>query len=276
MNSKVNVLLIQYNPKFKDVESNIEKLNKILSKYTEKDNIDIIIFPEMALSGYIFTDIKDIEPTLSYFDKGIQYEFASNLAKKLKSYVFLGYPEKTYDNKYYNSLMIITPEGKSLPSYHKHFLYKDDKTWCIEGENFGYLEIKTKNGKELKLGLGICMDINTYEFEAPWEKMEFATFCYEKKVDLIIFPTAWTDHNPDKQDNESIMEMINYWGARMEPFLKKRINKNIYLLAADRIGKEKETTFVGCSCVIKLCPLPSIVKYFDKKTEGGLLVCLNV
>ena len=120
------------------------------------------------------------------------------------------------------------------------------------------------------------MDINPYEFEAPWEKMEFATFCYEKKVDLIIFPTAWTDHNPDKQDNESIMEMINYWGARMEPFLKKRINKNIYLLAADRIGKEKDTTFVGCSCVIKLCPLPSIVKYFDKKTEGGLLVCLNV
>ena len=56
MNSKVNVLLVQYNPKFKDVESNIETLEKLLSKYLEKDKIDIIIFPEMALSGYIFED----------------------------------------------------------------------------------------------------------------------------------------------------------------------------------------------------------------------------
>ena len=120
------------------------------------------------------------------------------------------------------------------------------------------------------------MDINPYEFEAPWEKMEFANFCHEKNVDLIIFPTAWTDHDPEKQDNKAVMEIINYWGERMEPFFKKRIKKNIYLLVADRIGKEKDTTFIGCSCVIQLCPLPNIVDYFNKKPENGLLISLKV
>ena len=275
MNMTLKVLLVQYNPKFKDVESNIATLEKLLSVYSKNSKIDIILFPEMALSGYIFEDLKDIEPTLSYFDKGIQYDFASKLAKRLKCHVFLGYPEKTYDNKYYNSCMIITPDGKSLPSSHKHFLYKDDKTWCSEGEDFGYVEIKIRN-KIIKLGIGICMDINPYEFTAPWKKMEFANFCLSKNVDLIIFPTAWTDSNPDKDDIQFTLEAIEYWISRMEPYYKKKNKKNAFLLCADRIGKEKDTTFLGVSCVVKLCPNLEIIKYFGKKDEGCLLVDLNI
>ena len=229
----------------------------------------------MALSGYIFEDLKDIEPTLSYFDKGIQYDFASKLAKRLKCHVFLGYPEKTYDNKYYNSCMIVTPDGKSLPSTHKHFLYKDDKTWCAEGEDFGYVEIKIRN-KIIKLGIGICMDINPYEFTAPWKKMEFANFCLNKDVDLIIFPTSWTDSHPGEDDIQYTLDAIDYWISRMEPYKKKKIKKNVYLLCADRIGKEKDTTFVGVSCAVKLCPKLEIIKYFGKKDEGCLLVDLNI
>ena len=172
--------------------------------------------------------------------------------------------------------MIITPEGKSLPSYHKHFLYKDDKTWCIEGDDFGYLEIKIRNGKTLKLGIGICMDINPYEFEAPWRKMEFANFCLKKDVDLIIFPTAWTDSNPGNDDIQYTLEMIDYWNSRMEPFYRKKIKKNIYLLCADRIGKEKDTTFIGVSCAVRLCPNLEIIKFFGKKDEGCLSVSLNI
>ena len=276
MSTKIKVLLVQYNPKFKDVESNIATLEKLLSQYTKKSKIDIIVFPEMALSGYIFEDLKDIEPTLSYFDKGIQYDFASNLAKRLRCHVFLGYPEKTYDNKYYNSCMIITPEGKSLPSYHKHFLYKDDKTWCMEGEDFGYVEIKIRSGKTLKLGIGICMDINPHEFTAPWKKMEFANFCLKNDVDLIIFPTAWTDSNPGNDDIQYTLEMIDYWNSRMEPYTKRKIKKNVYLLCADRIGKEKDTTFIGVSCAVKLSPNLEILKFFGKKDEGCLLVNLDI
>ena len=62
------------------------------------------------------------------------------------------------------------------------------------------MEITTHQGKNIKLGIGICMDINPYEFEAPFDKMEFANHCLDKDVDLIVFLTNWTDSEPEKQD----------------------------------------------------------------------------
>ena len=44
MNMNLKVLLVQYNPKFKDVESNIATCEKLLSEYTKKSKIDIVVF----------------------------------------------------------------------------------------------------------------------------------------------------------------------------------------------------------------------------------------
>ncbi len=273
----VKVICVQYDPKYKDVKANIKKLELMFQPYSEKDEIDIVIFPEMTLSGYIFDDLNDIKPYTSYYDKGEQFEFISNLAKKLKCYCFMGYAEKTYDDKYYNSSFIITPEGVSLPSYRKHFLYEDDERWSLEGDKFGYMEIISKKGLKLKLGIGICMDINNYQFKTPWEKMEFATHCIEKDVDIIIFLTNWTDQKPNNLSEDNKYELWNYWVSRMEPFLKRnKMNKyqgkNVYFCAADRIGHEKTTSFHGCSCVMKLSPnKPSIVNSCGKR--DSVLLC---
>lgn len=278
---EVKVICVQYEPKFKDVKYNIKKLEKMFEKYSEKDKIDIVVFPEMTLSGYVFDNLEDIKPYTSYYNKGEQFEFISNLAKKLKCYCFMGYAEKTYDDKYYNSCFIITPDGTSLPSYRKHFLYYDDERWCLEGDKFGYMEIISKNGLKLKLGIGICMDINNYQFKSPWEKMEFATHCIEKDVDIIIFPTNWTDESPNDLTIENRYELWEYWISRMNPFIKRnKINKyrgkKVYFLAADRIGHEKTTSFHGCSCVIQLCPKPEIVNSCGKKDELLLQTTLTL
>jgi predicted amidohydrolase len=36
------------------LEANFKKVEKMLTKYTEKDNIDIVMLPELALTGYLF------------------------------------------------------------------------------------------------------------------------------------------------------------------------------------------------------------------------------
>ena len=220
----IKVLCIQFEPKYKDVKSNISHLEQMLSKYSEKDDIDIIVFPEMALSGYIFDNAQDIQPYMSLYNQGEQYEFVSNLSKRLKCYSFLGYAEVTQEGHYYNSCFIITPEGESLPSYRKHFLYTDDERWSLEGKNFGYIEITTKKGIQLKLGIGICMDINPYKFKSPFKKMEFANHCLNKNVDLIIFPTNWIDSEPNDTSELHKHDLWNYWMERMEPY-KKKIQK---------------------------------------------------
>ena len=206
----VKVLCVQFEPKYKDVKSNISHLEQMLSKYSEQDGIDIIVFPEMSLSGYIFGNLQDIKPYTSLYNQGEQFEFISKISKRLKCYSFLGYAEVTHDGKYYNSCFIITPEGKSLPSYRKHFLYQDDERWSLEGNEFGYMEITTKKGIKLKLGIGICMDINPYKFKSPFNKMEFANHCLSKNVDLIVFPTNWIDNEPNNISKKHKFELWNY------------------------------------------------------------------
>ena len=274
----IKVLCIQFEPKYKDVKSNISHLEQMLSKYSEKDDIDIIVFPEMALSGYIFDNAKDIQPYMSLYNQGEQYEFVSNLSKRLKCYSFLGYAEVTQKGHYYNSCFIITPEGESLPSYRKHFLYTDDERWSLEGKNFGYIEITTKKGIQLKLGIGICMDINPYKFKSPFKKMEFANHCLNKNVDLIIFPTNWIDSEPNDTSELHKNDLWNYWMERMEPYKKKnsKNKKNVYMLCANRIGTEKTTTFHGCSCIMKIAPDFEVIAGAGLKEEAIVEATLNL
>ena len=250
----------------------------MLSKYSEKDDIDIIVFPEMALSGYIFDNAQDIQPYMSLYNQGEQYEFVSNLSKRLKCYSFLGYAEVTQKGHYYNSCFIITPEGESLPSYRKHFLYTDDERWSLEGKNFGYIEITTKKGIQLKLGIGICMDINPYKFKSPFKKMEFANHCLNKNVDLIIFPTNWIDSEPNDTSELHKHDLWNYWMERMEPYKKKnsKNKKNVYMLCANRIGTEKTTTFHGCSCIMKIAPDFEVIAGAGLKEEAIVEATLNL
>ena len=274
----IKVLCIQFEPKYKDVKSNISHLEQMLSKYSEKDDIDIIVFPEMALSGYIFDNAQDIQPYMSLYNQGEQYEFVSNLSKRLKCYSFLGYAEVTQKGHYYNSCFIITPEGESLPSYRKHFLYTDDERWSLEGKNFGYIEITTKKGIQLKLGIGICMDINPYKFKSPFKKMEFANHCLNKNVDLIIFPTNWIDSEPNDTSELHKHDLWNYWMERMEPYKKKnsKNKKNVYMLCANRIGTEKTTTFHGCSCIMKIAPGFEVITGAGLKEEAIVEATLNL
>jgi protein N-terminal amidase len=206
----------------------------------------------MALTGYIFDNKEDIAPFLEEYNKGLTYDFCSNLSKKFDCYVFCGYPERTNENIFYNSCMITNRLGEAQPSYRKHFLYEMDKTWCIEGEDFGYLEIEDREGNMIKLGIGICMDLNPWEFKSPWEDMEFSTFCNKKDVDLILFLTNWLDNEPEKTTKKEILHMINYWVARLEPFFNNPLKKSVYFLAANRSGKERETTFIGCSSAVRI------------------------
>jgi protein N-terminal amidase len=272
----LNVIIVQYCPVPRQVDQNIKKIEFLLSKYTSEDEIDIVLFPEMAMTGYIFDDKKDIENYLEEYNKGKTYDFCSQLAIKLGCYIFCGYPEKCLETNeafLYNSCMIVDRKGAALSSYRKHFLYEMDKTWCIEGKNFGTMEIETRKGKKVKLGIGICMDLNPWEFKAPWDKMEFSTFCYENQVDLILFLTNWLDSEPDVVGEKAILNTINYWLMRLEPFLKRKIKKNLHFIAANRCGKERETTFVGCSCAVRISNgKPLLIDNMNKLEESTRLI----
>jgi protein N-terminal amidase len=81
-------------------------------------------------------------------------------------------------------MYVISPDGNLVLNYSKHFLYESDKPFCRAGDGFKTVQITTKQGCQLKVGVGICMDINPYEFQ-DYSKYELATFFKGEDVDFI-------------------------------------------------------------------------------------------
>lgn len=88
-----------------------------------------------------------------------------------------------------------------MKSYKKHFLYETDKTWCNQGPGFETMELKLPRSQTvIKIGHGICMDINPWEFKEEFSKFEFANFHKEKEVSLILFSSSWVDSQTYETD----------------------------------------------------------------------------
>ena len=276
-NSYMKVIIVQNNPVYKDIKKNIDILNEYLKDFSEKDKIDVVLFTEMALTGYFFDSKEDIYPYTSYCDEGETFEFCSSISKKLKCYTFLGFPEKVKENEnLYNSLMIIDRQGKFLKSYHKKNLFKDDKKWCTPGDKFEYIDIETNCGKTARLALGICLDYYYSSLPFSYGSFEYAKFFCDKNINFFIFPTNWADRNHEDNSYECIFSSINNnWLNQLSPIFKEGKQRNIYLLAADRTGIERNVYLLGCSCIVKLGNPCNMIKNLDKNTNGIIVQTLE-
>lgn len=58
------------------------------------------------------------------------------IAKRLECFVVVGYPEIEGENRYYNSLCCVNPQGDVVATYRKTFLYTTDENWAMEGPGF--------------------------------------------------------------------------------------------------------------------------------------------
>ena len=117
MNSlKITTISIQYEPELGKIAKNIGKLKIIISSISEP--IDIIIFPELSLTGYNFKDQNQLKECSEKAGAGPHFHFATETAIKIKAYVFLGYPEED-ESSYYNSLYCVDPTGKLILNYRK-------------------------------------------------------------------------------------------------------------------------------------------------------------
>lgn len=81
-------------------------------------------------------------------------------------------------------MYVISPEGQLALNYNKHFLYETDYKFCRVGERFRTVQIRTKSGHEMKVGVGICMDLNPEDF-GDYSLFEIANFFLRESVDFI-------------------------------------------------------------------------------------------
>lgn len=200
---KLRVAAVQLNSILGNVEENIAKATRMLEQAfnSAATKPDLIVLPELALTGYNFKSPEHIKPFLEHVGSGKSYEFGKTVSQRWNCMTLLGYPEKygKGDYKIYNSAVLIDQSGKVLQNYRKTHLYDTDKTWgCSESpDGFKAFDLLIR-GKHIRTTIGICMDLNPYEFKAPFENYEFASHASQEKCQLILVPTAWMNSNWDE------------------------------------------------------------------------------
>ena len=107
------------------------------------------------------------------------------------------------------------------------------------------------------------MDINPQQFQAPFERYEFANFHLLNQTKIIFLLSSWVDSQTSSDDTRSTP---NYWCLRMNPLL----GRAGILVVCNRVGRDKEVPFCGCTCVISLKE-PCLIGQLNK-TQENLLV----
>jgi len=152
------VVMAQINPLVGDVFGNVNKI--ILAAHQARDahQADLVIFPELVLTGYPPEDLL-LRPGLQ---KRVNKALDS-LKQQIKGVsILVGHPSGEIGHDLYNAASVIA-EGHCKQTYLKQKLPNysvfDEKRYFVEGKDASIIDIKG-----FKLGLSICEDI---WFNAP-------------------------------------------------------------------------------------------------------------
>ncbi|KAF7947389.1 hypothetical protein EAE96_008477 [Botrytis aclada] len=256
----MRIACLQFSPVLGDVDNNLTRADAVLAKANVQD-LDLLVLPELAFSGYNFKSLQHISPYLEPTTSGISSLWARTTALKYECVVIVGYPEKVdispkwpASPEYYNSAITVNKDGETISNYRKSFLYHTDSKWALEGPD-GFFD-----GGIDGLGnvaIGICMDLNPYKFEAPWSAWEFAYHIIHKQANLVVLSMAWRTREDvrsySRQPKEPDMDTLAYWLARLEPVIRAEQKGEIIVVFANRTGVEDDAVYTGTSAVLGIC-----------------------
>ena len=189
----VKTAALQYYSRMGDKEYNW-KLFKKLAGEASKNGAKVVVLPEAAVTGYMDPG-KDITWTTA---KTTEYELSIQgnaetvngnfikkyiaLADELNVYLTIPFVEED-SGKYYNSVILSSPEGKVLIHHRKKSLWTHgDSGWCEEGDLKPEV-VKTEYGR---FGLMICYDVHSMP-----EKLS------ELKADIVLYSVGWFGPNTE-------------------------------------------------------------------------------
>ncbi|EPE02927.1 carbon-nitrogen hydrolase [Ophiostoma piceae UAMH 11346] len=271
----MKIACLQFAPLVGDKNNNLNRADAVLNKAVDVENLDLLVLPEMAFSGYNFRSLAHITPYFEPTASGITSLWARTTALKFGCNVIVGYPEKVdvrnnwpANPEFYNSAVFIGRDGETIGNYRKTFLYAVDEKWALEGPD-GFFDDEL--GDLGSVALGICMDLNPYRFEAPWDAFEFANHVLDVRANLVVLSMAWlTTEDPEtfsQFPNQPDMFTLDYWIQRLEPVITSTVNRyrhnstgqapvgrndEIIVVICNRCGNEDEALYAGTTAVVGL------------------------
>ncbi len=228
MNQNLRVLVAQANATVGALKLNYEKAISIIQK-GHKENVDIIVFPELFLTGYppqdLILDQHFIKDNTKYVEK---------LAREVsQTIVIIGAIHRDKDDTY-NAAAVIQ-NGAIIKWIHKSLLPTydvfDEWRYFKPGRDNEPVEVSLRSGKTLKLGIHICEDL--------WDKGMDYKVCDilgDKGVDLFINLSASPFHYRKQYERGELLL------AKVNKYKKPYVYVNL-------VGGQDELVFDGESLI---------------------------
>ena len=219
--NKLRIAIAQINLLVGDIEGNAERIIEWTFRARDEMQADVIVFPELALTGYPPEDL--------LFRPGM-YERVENALDLISNKVvgitaLVGFPEKT-DVGIFNSVAVIENNHLSpiarkrcLPNYSVF----DEKRYFIASDESCVFKVK-----EIQIGICICEDI----WYADPVKQTVAA-----GAQLIINPNASPFHRNKTLEREEV--------------ICQRVSEvNVPIVYSNMVGGQDELVFDGQSFVV--------------------------
>jgi len=180
----VRTACIQMLPATGDPQANIARADRLVREAVLTKGAELIVLPECTLTGYASPGSKGLtlEQSRAMAERvpGPSVEHFARLAAELKVYIVWGLHERRGD-RYYNSAVLLSPEGKIEGTYSKVHInkYESQMGWT-NGDKFHVWPCRIR-GIEFNLGIMIC-----YDREVP----EAARCLMALGADIIAVPQA--------------------------------------------------------------------------------------
>ncbi len=214
----MKVGFIQFNPIFGEITKNLERSLELIQEGAEAD---LLVLPELCTTGYLFTDQKELQKLGEKVPEGPSTKSWIKIAKETNTYIVAGICEKVSDIEFYNSAVLVGPEG-FIDVYRKIHLFNDEKDFFTAGNG----PFKIYNIGLAKIGLLVCFD---------WYFPEMARILALNGADILCHPANLV--LPFSQ----------------KTMLARSIENRVFTITANRVGSDirpnSKLTFTGQSQV---------------------------
>lgn len=212
---------LQFEPEFGNTEVNIRKISRLI----EREDFDLLVLPELANSGYLFSSADELNKYSEEIPNGEFCKSLQSICAQKNAYIVSGICEK-HGEEFYNSSILVRPDGKII-TYRKIHLFYNEKNWFKPGNI--YLQAEEISGRfgALKIGMMVCYD---------WIYPETARTLAMKGAQIICHPSNL---------------VMPYCQNSM---FTRAVENRVFTITANRIGKEKnngtELEFTGKSVIL--------------------------
>lgn len=216
---ELNVAVVQMRPELGKMEANIGKMVDWIQKIATSQPVDIIVFPELAVTGYEggqrFAQMAQRVP-------GAVTNILGQYANEFGVYVLVGMAAKEkVESVLYNTAVLIGPDGAPAGEYRKVHLQAEER--LIFRPGYKLAPVETEVGT-----VGIMLG---WDLAFP----EVARSLVLKGAEVLLLPAAWDAKN------------VEMWRTLL---VARAYENDVFIAAAGRIGEEPSYTFAGQSAIL--------------------------